>query len=1190
MPQALLCPKCGKTVPTDAPGELCPACLMKLAFDGGMTSDDKTLLPRARATDLETVGPMSQPSVREPRAPVADSIHIPGYELLGELGRGGMGVVYKARHLDLKRLVALKMIVGADYASADQIQRFRREAEAVARLQHPNIVQIYEVGERAGRPYFSLEYVDGGSLADKLRGTPLPPAEAARVMETLARAVHAAHQRGIVHRDLKPANVLLTADGTPKIADFGLAKETDNSSSRTQEGTVVGTPSYMAPEQASGEVKAVGPKADTYALGAILYETLTGRPPFKGVTSLDTIMQVVSLEPAPPRDLQPQVPRDLETICLKCLHKDTTRRYDTALQLAEDLHRFLAREPIQARPTHVLERMVKWSRRYPWVAGLAAALAAMVGTAFCLLLWYTQLQREARGHAEQLAAAFGREAQLDRQGKEKAEELAQEAVKRADAEGRAHGEAKKREDAERKRREEVAELLENRQRINFTTQIQLAAGLINSDPVKALQSLQDPRLCPPERRDFTWRYEYQLGQRLVRRLAFQEGDIRDGALSPDCKILATRRADGKIRLWDLASGTPGLLLDADHGGGDNVNDRAIADGVVILFSPDNKTLATGGIDGLVKLWDVDTGELKTTLTWEFPDGRPRHVVTLAFHHKGKTLAVGGHFHDKERQKKDTNQRFRYYAIWLWDLPSGTGKLLTTYAELKATNDITHINHLLYSPDGETLAWGGGAAILMLDPKTGVQRQRYWVESGWPSGLGFSPDGKQMAYGNSSGNVFLCDTVAGTVRHHLYGHIEMVAPGGTFGVHDCKFTADGALITAGYDGTIRIWDTGSGQIRTILRSPYSFGDVRDADRIRNRVLRLFLLPDTQELLAFTPREVQVWSMRVTAPAATEVFKRPIRGPAPSMVTFDPSSSRFAVAGPDDRIMLYRLMRQAYVAPKPLTESGPTWFTKVAAKPDGFLKGHKGKTTAVAFGSAGSDMIVSGGQDGQIRVWRVQDDKVESPRVFSGHTKPLTQLAVSADDKFIVSSSLDCTLRLWDLVTGESSQPFADDTKEIIMLARTRDGKRLVTGDRTGNLHIWDFETRALLQTLAKVVPGPIEQISLTPDGNQAAVVSRGFVAVHDLTTGTRLQSFASTGLMRVALTPDGKTLAIPGTGDRTVRLHDVASGHLRCELPILSHNVFGLSFDDDGTVLVTVSLGQPSWDDSVEVKLWAAAQP
>jgi len=537
---------------------------MQLGLGGQVTNEDETLPPSARAAEPETVGPASQPSIRQNIAAMAGTIHLPGYEILTELGRGGMGVVYKARHLDLKRLVALKMIVGAEYASGDQIERFQREAEAVARLQHPNIVQIYEVGQREGRPYFSLEFVDGGSLADNLQGTPLPPAEAAHVVETLARAVHAAHQRGIVHRDLKPGNVLLTSDGTPKIADFGLAKQTDGNSSRTQEGTVVGTPSYMAPEQASGETSAVGPAADTYALGAILYETLTGRPPFRGVTPLDTIMQVVSQEPAAPREVQPHVPRDLETICLKCLHKDPARRYASALDLAEDLRRFQSDEPIQARATPALERLVKWSRRHPASAGLVVALGVLVVTAFAVVTWRWE-------QAEKLA-------KLDREAKVQADERT--------------GEARKREEAERQLREQVAQDLENRQQINFTSQIWRAAGLINTDPILALQILEDPLFCPPQRRDFTWRYQYQLGQRLIRRLR-QEGGIRDGALSPDGKILATRTADDRIRLWDFATGEPGLLLASGHGGGDNVQDRAIADGVVILFSPDSQTLATG---------------------------------------------------------------------------------------------------------------------------------------------------------------------------------------------------------------------------------------------------------------------------------------------------------------------------------------------------------------------------------------------------------------------------------------------------------------------------------------------------------------------------------------------------------------------------------------------------------------------
>ncbi len=349
---------------------------------------------------------------------------VPGYEILGELGRGGMGVVYEARQLGLQRTVALKMVQNGIQAGPKDLARFRTEAAVIARLQHPNIVQIYDVGEAAGRPYFVLEFVAGGSLAQHLQGTPQPVRPAAQLVETLARAVHAAHANGVIHRDLKPANILLqrsevrgqrseeggwslrsdlcplTSDLSPKITDFGVAKcaggEEPDARGATVTGEILGTPSYMAPEQAMVPRQPVGPAADVYALGAILYELLTGRPPFTGETPLATVLQVLHNEPVPVTSLRPNVPRDLETICLKCLRKEPRKRYGSALELAEDLRHFLRDEPIRARPVTAAERLWRWVRRRPVPAGLlGAGLLAPVVALIALSLLSARLVRSA---------------------------------------------------------------------------------------------------------------------------------------------------------------------------------------------------------------------------------------------------------------------------------------------------------------------------------------------------------------------------------------------------------------------------------------------------------------------------------------------------------------------------------------------------------------------------------------------------------------------------------------------------------------------------------------------------------------------------------------------------------------------------------------------------------------------------
>ncbi len=368
--------------------------LATAVYRGGGTDDAGEAVaedPREIATSVSTD---DGPGEIVRRRPVAGWPTIPNYEILARLGEGGMGVVYKARHLGLKWLVALKMIRGGSQARAEHLTRFRIEAEAVARLRHPNIIQIHDIGEAEGLPFVALELLEGGGLDDRLAGNPQPGRMAAEILETLARAIHVAHRAGIVHRDLKPTNVLYSMDGLPKITDFGLAKWIDSDAGHTESGQIMGSPSYMAPEQARGHSRKVGPAADVYALGAILYEMLTGRPPFKGETPMETVRQVVDADPVAPSQLVPRVPRDLETVCLKCLHKEPARRYESAEALADDLGRYLRGEPIRARRTPPLERGVKWARRRPILALILASTILAIPISFVTVLEWQNRRNE----------------------------------------------------------------------------------------------------------------------------------------------------------------------------------------------------------------------------------------------------------------------------------------------------------------------------------------------------------------------------------------------------------------------------------------------------------------------------------------------------------------------------------------------------------------------------------------------------------------------------------------------------------------------------------------------------------------------------------------------------------------------------------------------------------------------------
>jgi hypothetical protein len=566
---------------------------------------------------------------------------ISGYEILGVLGRGGMGVVYQARQTKLKRLVALKMILAGAHAGPPELERFRLEAEVVARLQHPNIVQIHEVGEHDGKPYFSLEFIEGGHLARKLAGTPLPPREAAQLVAVLAHAMHAAHERGIVHRDLKPVNVLLTRDGVPKITDFGLAKLDphlgppgeggEEGSSRTQTGQIMGTPSYMAPEQAAGRIRDIDPRTDVYALGAILYETLTGRPPFRAASSLETLRQVLEEEPVPPRQLQPQVPRDLETICLKCLRKDPRQRYASAAALAEDLRRFLHDEPIQARPMGAWERGWKWARRRPAVAALlvvsAIAALALVGLAVGwsysdrLEMALTN-EKEQRGQAEQA----WREATTQRDQAERARREADQLRIVAETN---ETEAKKQETKAKSNEGEAVKQKILVRQLLYDADMNLAQQAWHEGDLVRMQELLEkyqPRPDSPEERcGFEWYYLRQLyHQRVLAILKGHQQAVHSVAFAADGR-LASSDYGGTVRVWDVDTGQATLI-------------RTKQKGTVfsVAFTADGRRLASGDFDGTVRVWDVHTGQATRTL-----NGHEGTVFCVAFAADGRLLASGG---------------------------------------------------------------------------------------------------------------------------------------------------------------------------------------------------------------------------------------------------------------------------------------------------------------------------------------------------------------------------------------------------------------------------------------------------------------------------------------------------------------------------------------------------------------------